>query len=122
MSKPTVISKVTSHIEKLLGLNPVPDKNIYLGQSNIIHMQTKHPFDYLKYGTCISDILDHPDYVYQNPKDGSIEFVKEYSINNEFVKVAVRITSNDKYYARSLYILNNNRVNNYINSGKLKKV
>ena len=122
MSKPIAISKVTPHIENLLGLAPVQDKNIYLGQSNIAHMQNKHPDDYQKYGAYIGDILDYPDYVYQNPKDGSIEYVKEYSIDNEFVKVAVRITSSDKYYARSLYILNNNRVNNYINSGKLKKI
>lgn len=42
-------------------------------------------------------------------------------INNEYVKVAVRISSSEIFYARSLYVLNSNRVKNFINKGTLIK-
>lgn len=84
-------------------------------------MQTAHPADFARYGAELDNILAHPDYVGQNPTDGSIEYVKEYLVNGEYVKVAVRLAKTNRFYARSLYILNNNRVQNYIAKGTLKK-
>lgn len=84
-------------------------------------MQSSHPADFAKYGSELVNILAHPDYVGQNPTDGSIEYVKEYLVDGEYVKVAVRLAQSDRYYARSLYILNNNRVKNFISKGTLKK-
>ena len=49
------------------------------------------------------------------------EFVKEYLINGDYVKVAVRVSAGNKYYARSLYVLNPNRVKNFIARGTLVK-
>ena len=46
-----------------------------------------------------------------NKKDNSLEFVK----------VAVRISLNGNVFARSMYILNNNRVKNFITKGTLKR-
>lgn len=63
----------------------------------------------------------HADYVGINSSDNSIEFVKEYVIDNEFVKVAVRVSRGNKLYARSLYVLNNRRVKNFIAKNTLKK-
>ena len=105
----------------LNGLSIAPNTPILLGDSNIIHMKKSHPADFQKYGSDIPLILSSPDYVGINQKDGSLEYVKEYVIDNEFVKVAVRVSSGNKFYARSLYILNNNRVNNFIAKGTLKK-
>lgn len=122
MSKhPQIIGQVTPQIENLLGIATPKDRNIYFGASNLAHMQSSHPADFAKYGHDLSDILAHPDYVGQNPSDGSIEYVKEYLVDNEYVKVAVRLAASDKFYARSLYVLNNNRVNNFIKKGTLKK-
>lgn len=42
-------------------------------------------------------------------------------INNEYVKVTVRISFSGIFYARSLYVLNSNRVKNFINKGTLIK-
>ena len=84
-------------------------------------MQKSHPADFQKYGTDISYILNNPDYVGINAKDSSIEFVKEYQVNNEYVKVAVRVSTRNKYYARSIYVLNAKRVANFINKGTLVK-
>ena len=84
-------------------------------------MQSSHPADYAKYGAKITDILSSPDYARVNPKDGSIEYVKEYQVDGEFVKVAVRVSGGGNLYARSLYVLNKNRVQDFITKGTLKK-
>ena len=83
-------------------------------------MKTSHPKDFLLYGAELENILSHPDYIGQNPTDGSIEYVKEFLVNGDYVKVAVRLSKSDRFYARSLYVLNPNRVRNYIAKGTLK--
>lgn len=117
----TTIGYITPLVERILGLSSLSDRTIYIGPSNIQHMLTSHPNDYKKYGNKIADIINSPDYVGLNPKDNSIEYVKEYKIDNEYVKVAVRVSNSGRFFARSLYILNNNRVNNFITAGTLKK-
>ncbi len=117
----SIVGSISLEIQKLLNLNITDDNRIYMGDTNITHMQSSHPADYAKYKGEITNILTAPDYVGINPTDNSIEYVKEFQIDNEFVKVAVRISSGNKYYARSIYILNTNRVHNYIAKGTLKK-
>ena len=116
------VGKVSARVISLLGSSLYVDQPIYLGQSNITHMQSRHPADYAKYGQYIPQILSQPDYVGENPSDGSIEYVKDFQINGEFVKVAVRLSGGGTLYARSLYTLNPKRVNNFIQKGTLKKV
>lgn len=116
------VGKLTDRVIKLLGLNIPIDTPIFIGQSNIDHMRNSHPADYAKYGASISDILAAPDYCGINPKDGSIEFVKEYRVDGEFVKVAVRVSGGGNLFARSLYVLNYNRTQNFISKGTLKKI
>lgn len=84
-------------------------------------MQSSHPEAFAKYGSQLSLILKEPDYVGQNPSDGSIEYVKEFFLAGEYVKVAVRLSRSERYFARTLYVLNPNRVKNFIKKGTLKK-
>ena len=70
----------------------------------------------------MESIIANPDYVGKNAADDSIEFAKEYILNGDFVKVAVRISLKSIYYARSLYTLNPNRVRNFIAKGTMKKL
>lgn len=104
-----------------MGISVPEDRTIYLGPSNIAHMQSSHPADFTKYGSELINILAFPDYVGQNPTDGSIEYVKEFLTEGEYVKVAVRLARTDRFYARSLYVLNDKRVKKYIAKGTLKK-
>lgn len=92
-----------------------------MGESNIIHMKTSHLNDYIKYGDYISLIINNADYVGINSSDNSIEYVKEFVIEDEYVKVAVRVSKGNVLYARSLYVLNKNRVKNFIAKNTLKK-
>ena len=103
----------------LLGLSMTEGQSILLGESNIAHMVSRHPADFALYWEYIPLILAAPDYVALNAKDGSIEYVKEYRIDEEYVKVAVRAASSDRLYARTLYVLNRGRAEHFIASGKL---
>ena len=118
----TEVGKLSARVASLLGLHLQENQPILLGDSNITHMLNRHPADYAKYGQYIPLILASPDYVGQNPKDGSIEYVKDFQINGEYVKVAVRLSGGGALYARSLHVLKPNRVQNFIAKGTLKKV
>lgn len=115
------VGVIAPHIAALLNRSDLSNQPIFLGDSNLAHMQTSHPADFAKYGTQLSAILASPDYVGVNQKDQSIEYVKEFLIDNEYVKIAVRVSTSGRYFARSLYVLNNNRVKNFIAKGTLKK-
>lgn len=105
-----------------LNLEIKPGTPIYIADTNIEHMKTSHPADFEKYGADIASIIANPDYVGKNVADGSIEFTKEYCLNDDFVKVAVRVSLHNTYYARSMYVLNPNRVRNFIAKGTLIKL
>lgn len=116
-----IVGEVTDHIVSLLEIVPSEDRKIYFAPSNLDHMKTSHPDDFAKYGEHLTYILAEPDYVGRNPADGSIEYVKEFLVDGEYVKVAVRLSRSERYFARTLYTLNRNRVKNFIAKGTLKK-
>lgn len=116
------VGKLNSRVVNALRLNIAVDTPIFVGDTNIAHMQSSHPDAYAKYGKDIPIILNSPDYVGINPTDNSIEYVKEYKIDGEFVKVAVRVSGGGNLFARSIYVLNNKRTQNFIAKGTLKKI
>lgn len=117
-----IVGMISAEIESLLQLSDLLDRNIYIGASNVSHMRSSHPDDYERYKNELEGILLHPDYVGTNKRDASIEYVKEFRINNEFVKVAVRVSKGNRFYARSMYVLNSRRVANFISKGTLLPV
>ena len=116
------IGEFSATIIEILKLDIPVGTPIYIADSNIEHMRSSHPKDFQKYGNDIEEIIALPDYVGQNTKDDSIEFTKEYLQNGDYVKVAVRVSLHNIYYARSLYILNPSRVKNFIAKGTLRKL
>lgn len=115
------VGKIDDKVITLLKLPQPSSKTIFIGNTNISHMMSKHPADYSKYGNKIPLIISSPDYVGINKKDNSIEYIKEFKMNNEFVKVAVRVSNSNRYFVRSLYVVNNNRVANFIKKKTLLK-
>ncbi len=113
---------MSARVISLLDLDVKTDQPIFLGQSNVEHMIRRHRTDYEKYGQHIPLILAQPDYVGKSADDGSIEYVKEFQVDGNFVKVAVRVSASNTLYARTVYVLNANRVRNFIQKGTLKKV
>ena len=118
--KAVKIGELSMDVVKILGLSIKPGTPIYLGQSNISHMQNRHPEDYAKYGSYIREIISTPDYVGINPSDDSIEYTKDFKADNDYVKVAVRVSLSGTYFARSLFTRNRAKIERFIASGKLK--
>ena len=116
------VGQFTQAVIDALHLSVLAGTPIMLGESNVEHMKKRHPADYDKYGCDIELILSEPDYVGQNPKDSSIEYVKGYHIDGKYVKVAIRISAKGTYFARSIYVLNNSRVTNFIAKRTLIKI
>ena len=81
------IGKVSKKVIELLELEYDEELPIILGDTNIEHMKRQHPIDYDKYGKDIQEIIRKPTYVAKNPNQGSIEYIKEYKIEDEFVLV-----------------------------------
>ncbi len=112
-----VISNKFNNIKNL----DINNNIIYIGEENIEHMKDKHFGTYSLYFCELENILANPDYIGLNPKDDSLEYVKELfnAEIGEYVKVAVRVSGQGRYYARTMYTLNRNKVNNFIKKGKL---
>ena len=119
-NQPGIIGEISEAVISTLGLSIEPGTPIYIGQSNIDHMISRHPEDYARYGSHIRGIIGEPDYVGINPGDGSIEYTKDFKQDNDYVKVAVRVSRSGKYFARSLFVRNRAKVDGFIANGTLK--
>jgi len=107
------IGKVTNKIIEVLGLDYNEEKPIFIGEANLLHMKEEHPKDFEKYGSYIEEIIKNPTYLARNEKKKSIEFIKEFKVDNEYVLVAVRVSSNNIHFARTMYIMADEKVDKY---------
>ena len=107
------IGKVSDKIIKILGLKYQKEEPIFIGEANIKHMKEEHPKDFEKYGVYIQDIINNPTYLARNEKKKSIEFIKEYKVDNEYVLVAVRVSGKNVHFARIMYIMAEEKVEKY---------
>ena len=114
------IGSFSQKVIELLQLDITAGTPIYIGSSNIEHIKNKHPYEYDKYFPYISDIISTPDYVGRNPSDKSISFVKFYQMGEEYVRVAVRVTTNGTAFAKTLHLLSTANAEKYIEKGTLK--
>lgn len=115
------IGEVTKKVIELLGLEYDEGLPIILGDTNIEHMKRQHPIDYNKYGKDIQEIIKKPTYVARNPNQGSIEYIKEYKIEGEFVLVAVRISNKGTMFAKTLFTMTERKRDIYLKKGYAKK-
>ena len=99
-----------------------PDTPIYISEGNKCHMENAHSDTYREYSDKIALILCSPDYVGVNPHDKSLEYYKNFRETIIHIKVAVRPSANNVYFARTLYEVNDLKLNNYIASGRVKQL
>ena len=116
------IGNFTSEIINLLNLDIPVGTPIYIGESNIEHIKSRHPYEYDKYFCDIEDIIREPDYIGQNPHDSSILFVRLYEVHGEYIRVAVKISPYGNCYAKTLHLLSTCNAERYIEKGTLKKL
>lgn len=107
------IGMITKKIIKILKLDYEEEKPIFVGDANLSHMREEHPKDFAKYGKEIENIISNPTYLARNEKKKSIEFIKEYKIDNDYVLVAVRVSNHNIHFARTMYIMAKEKVQKY---------
>lgn len=117
-----IIGYISQAVVDTLNLCIKPNTPVFIGDSNIEHIKSRHPYEYDKYYGDIGTIINSPDYVGINPKDSSILFVKLYEVNGEYIRVAVKITSSGKCYAKTLHSLSTCNAERYLKKGTLKKL
>lgn len=115
------IGEINDLVINILKLSVKNNAPIILGESNLEHMKKRHPVDFEKYGDKISEIIASPDYIAKHPKNNSIEYIKVYidKETEEHVLVAVRATNNNVFYARTLFVMAEEKVERYKSKGAL---
>ncbi len=116
------IGEFSQKIIDTLTLNVSVGTPIYIGDSNIEHIKSRHPYEFEKYIDKIEEIISKPDYIGQNPHDSSILFVCLYKTANEYIRVAVKISTYGNCYAKTLHLLSTSNAERYIKKGTLKKL
>lgn len=114
-----IIGCLTEDIIKMFELKYEPDTKIYMDAGRKKHiLKHKDEFtDFEKTYSSIAKIIKEPDFVGIHPNKQSIEYIKKLDEN---VLVAVRL--NDKLNVRTMYAITEIKLNNYIKSGRTKKI
>jgi len=111
------IGEISLEVIEVLKL-PLKERTpIYLGTSNKAHMLKYHNYEFNKFYEEIPHIILTADYVRLKEDDGSVEYIKSLG---KYLKIAVRVAGDGNYYARSLYFIETDRVENLIKNGELK--
>ena len=100
------------------------DNKVYIGEQNILHMKNKHYSDYEIYYEHLYEIINSPDYIGKNPRDNSLELVKEFFCEETktYVKIGIRISQKGTLFVRTLYTLNSSKFEFQVSKGSYKKV
>ena len=101
--------------------NTVIDYTVYQSTGLIKHIEKRHP-DCLSYLDCITDIINHPDYIGTNPNETvpSLEFVKKLDDN---ILVGIKLDIKDNYlYIATLHTITTSKLEHRVASGRLKAV
>ena len=113
------VGDISLEVIKLLDL-PLTEKTpIYVGVTNISHMAKEHSYEFNRFYDRLPLIISTADYVRLKQDNGSIEYIKSFG---KYVKLAIRVAGDGNYYARSLYFIETNRVENLVKKGELKKL
>ena len=108
------VGTITNKVIKILNLNYKKEQPIFIGDANIMHMKEQHPDDFKRYGNKIEEIIKKSTYLARNEKKKSIEFIKRYKVNKyEYVLIVVRVSNNNVNFARTMYIMADEKVEKY---------
>ena len=116
------VGTLSVKVINILQLNIAPNTPIFIGSSNIEHIKNRHPYEYDKYFNQLQEILAEPDYVGMNPNNNSIQFVKLYKVDSEYIRIAVKLTPGKVCFVKSLHMLSTYNAKRYIEKGTLKEL
>lgn len=116
-----VVGKLHEKITNELNINlPNDDINMYPGFKK--HVKKRHP-DCMKYISYIPDIINNPDYIGVHPNEpDSVELVKVFD-KNILLSINLSTKTDEKYlFISSIYDISQAKLNNRLNSKRLKKI
>lgn len=116
------VGEFTESIITQLQLNIPVGTPILIGESNEEHIKSRHLSEYEKYFDRIPDIIANPDYIGLSPKDSSIQFVKNFIVNSEYIRVAVKVAQTGNSFVKTMHLLSTCNAERYIQKGTLKKL
>lgn len=120
-SNKTIIGHISSEVAEL-NIDVYEGEPIYLSDTAIDHIRETHSDAYMKYFEDIQEIIRHPDYIgVAGAYAPSIEYVKTYVTNGENVNIAVRASKGGTLYLRSMFLIEDGRIEDYLRKGKLRK-
>lgn len=122
--KPEKVGKIDEIVISILSLSLDADTPIFIGKTNLDHMKIEHPKDFEKYGGKLAEILEFPDYVAKHPKKDSIEYIKVFydEEKDDHVLVAVRASNTGMYYARTLFVMGDEKMKKYKVKNALEQI
>jgi len=107
------IGVITKRVIRLLNLEIEEDTPIFINGNNLELTEEKHPNDFAKYGKDLKIIIDSPTYVAQHPINKSIEYIRVYKQEQDYVFVAVRVSLKGIYYVRTLFVMADEKIYKY---------
>lgn len=119
------VGELSEVVVRLLGLVYLPGTPVYIGHSNIEHMKSSHSHDFDRFHSRIPEIIFSPSLIGLNIKDGSIEFISRFPglrDSRNYIKLAVRASSDGFLFARSLYEVSGTTIQNRLKAGNLKRL
>lgn len=118
-----IIGELTQVVIDEFKLNLKVGQPIFIGESNLQHMKSEHPQDFLKYGDRIEEIINNPDFIAKHPKknNSAIEYIKVFEEDEgNHVLVAVRATGSGTLFARTLFVMDPEKVAKYENKNAFR--
>lgn len=111
------IGVLTKKVIDILSLDFPEGTKILFGDTNKTHIKDTHPDDYMKYGKKIAEIIEYPTFICKHPENKSIEYIKIFkdsnNENDEYVLVAVRSTASGILFARTLFVMAEEKILKY---------
>lgn len=121
MDDKQIVGVLNKKVIDILGLSWKEGSVIICGEANRNHMRVKHPEDFKQYGDKLIEIIGHPTYICKHPNKNSIEYIKVFTANNgDHVLVAVRASGTGILFARTLFIMTEEKVLKYKKKNALK--
>ena len=97
----------------------IPCGKIYQSSGLKTHVERHHPdeVDLIRY---VPDVIREPEYIGKHPKEGSsVELIKKINKN---VMVCIKLDNKNGYlYVASVFSISEAKLNNRLNSGRVKR-
>ena len=110
---------MTPKVIKAFNLDYKPGEDITQSAQRKKHME-KHRQEFSDFDAIyerIPEIISHQDYIGHHPDGQSVEYIKRIYGN-----VLVAVTLCDKLNVRTMFVIKDSKLKNYLNAGRAKKM